>query len=102
MITAPFTGEQVQSMNGFQVRSMMHPMTCREDDCRVANGSGPMTATTLGWMCRHCEYRQAWTFNFTTDWSWVEHADMIHAAFTHVMTARENDPYAQHRRLAEG
>lgn len=101
MISAPFTGEQVQSMNGFQTRSMMHPMTCRADDCRVTYGAGPMTATTLGWMCRHCDYRQDWTFIFTADWSWVQHADMITAVFSNVTTVKE-DPYDQHRRLAEG
>jgi hypothetical protein len=93
MINAPFTGEQVQSMNGFQTRSLMHPMTCRVDDCRSVNGSGPMTATTLGWMCRSCDYRQDWTFIFTTDWSWVEHADMIVAALATPMTAKD-DPRA--------
>jgi hypothetical protein len=88
---APFNGQQVQSMNGFQVRSGMHPMTCREDDCRSATRAAPMTATTLGWMCRDCDYRQDWTFTFTADWSWVQHADSVAMLFgNHVTKMNDN------------
>lgn len=64
-ITAPFTEEQVLSLNGFQASGVMHPFTCGECP-RV------LVAIEFGWVCprTECGYRQDWAHSFMADGSW--------------------------------
>jgi hypothetical protein len=66
--TAPWTDDQVASLNGYQRSGVMHPLT---------GGRGPdgaetvLTATTDGWVERvGGPVVQAWAHGFMADWSW--------------------------------
>lgn len=74
MTETPWTQDQVESLNGYQERGMMHPFTCGSDECRAATGGAPLLATPSGWVCRHCTYRQYWAHPWMADWSWAEWA----------------------------
>lgn len=69
---APFTPEQVRSLNEYQVSGAMHPFTCGEHDCRAR-----LVATEAGWECpRDCGYTQAWAHEVMANWAWKDgHAD---------------------------
>lgn len=70
-IYAPFTPEQVDALNQFQVGAslalMGHPFTCanRSDGNHGSEGGdkGLLIATESGWVCPHCGYTQesAWS-----------------------------------------
>lgn len=62
MIKAPFTKEQVDSLNGFQKHGHSHPFTCT---C-----GNTMKATTEGWMCGDHGFVQFWAHEFAADNSW--------------------------------
>lgn len=65
---APFTPEQVASLNAYQVSGFMHPFTCGADGCRGIR----LIAAENGWRCasQACDYRQDWAHEFMADWSW--------------------------------
>ncbi len=63
-VTAPFTEEQVKSLNAYQKSQYVHPYTC------VCGNHIPLIATKDGWVCKKCAYKQNWAHNFTADWSW--------------------------------
>lgn len=65
MIKAPFTADQVKSLNEFQETGMMHPFTC-------AKCPSDLIATPDGWKCSTpgCDYTQDWCHEFMADWSW--------------------------------
>lgn len=67
-IRAPFTPEQVERLNRRQFDSPCHVYTCGGDrtDERHLDGEGVLMATTEGWKCPYCAYRQA-----TAPASWV-------------------------------
>ena len=67
-VWAPFTDEQVASLNAYQMGRVGHPFTCGTDNCR-----GILRATHDGWHCRNCAYRQSWAWSWMTDWSWQRH-----------------------------
>lgn len=71
-VTAPFTLEQVQSLNGFQHASGVHPFTCGNDQCR-----GILVATVRGWICPFCDYTQDWAHAFMADNSWEKSAEVM-------------------------
>lgn len=61
---APFTDDQVNSMNSFQSAGVVHPFTC---SC----GAGALIATTDGWICpKKCGYSQDWAHDCMTNWEW--------------------------------
>jgi hypothetical protein len=67
-IKAPWTQEQVESLNEYQRSGVMHPFTCGH--CRRT-----LTATEAGWICRECalhgrEYKQDWCWNWMADGTW--------------------------------
>ena len=67
-ITAPWTEDQVESLNQYQESGVMHPFTC-------GHGSHDLHATKEGWVCTICEkegrtYTQNWCHTFMADWSW--------------------------------
>lgn len=84
MIHAPFTGDQVASLNNFQLHGMMHPFTCGSEEPH--DGPRPaLIAGTNGWTCpgrrqgQSCDYHQDWAHAFMADWSWKPHADAVRA-----------------------
>jgi hypothetical protein len=62
-VRAPFSSEQVESLNAYQMAGRFHEFTC---------GAGHvLRATPGGWLCDHCPaYRQDWCHAFMADWSW--------------------------------
>jgi hypothetical protein len=78
-IHAPFTEEQVASLNGYQSCGVMHPFTCggtRGDKAhrayakRHGGDEGQLVATKDGWKCPVCDYCQDWAHAFMGDGSW--------------------------------
>lgn len=67
-LRAPFTEEQVASLNDFQRAGVMHEFTCRRRDDH--QGEGILRATVEGWVCDECDYTQSWAFSFMADRSW--------------------------------
>lgn len=67
-VRAPFTADQVASLNGYQQSGMFHEFTC-------GNGACPGTQEVLvaagdGWHCPECGYTQDWAHAMMADWSW--------------------------------
>ncbi len=71
MIEAPFSDEQVQALNEYQVGAIVdwpmasgHPFTCasRGDGQHSREGGdlGLLIATSAGWICPACGYTQDW------------------------------------------
>lgn len=80
-VTAPFTHEQILSINKYQASGIMHPFTCSV--CRDAYGTGDhdsdnlyahdeyaLVATFEGFICPTCDYTQDWCHEFMADMSW--------------------------------
>lgn len=65
---APWTDAEVRSLNDYQAAGVMHPFTCESDDEPPCNTV--LRATTGGWECPDCDYRQNWACTFMTDGSW--------------------------------
>jgi len=73
-VKAPWTEEQVNKLNEFQSSRRMHPFTCgsgnRTDEAhktyQAQHGGdfGQLVATTDGWRCPVCDYRQDWAHEF--------------------------------------
>jgi hypothetical protein len=64
-VSAPFTDDQVASLNACQAEVSWHPFTCGTDECRAV-----LKAEPDGWRCPRCGYRQGWAHGFMADWSW--------------------------------
>jgi hypothetical protein len=73
-IDAPWTDEQVESLNNYQISGVFHEFTCggKVDgkDCRE-----PLIATRDGWICKKCAYRQNWAHKWMTDNTWKMESD---------------------------
>jgi ribosomal protein S27AE len=63
-IKAPFTEDQVASLNAYQKSEFVHPFTC------VCGDHIPLVATKDGWICNKCAYTQKWAHDFMADWAW--------------------------------
>lgn len=68
-VTAPFTEEQVKSLNGYQQCEKLHPFTCPQGHSLIA--------VAAGWACPAClgvgtAFRQTWAWRFMADFSWKE------------------------------
>lgn len=63
---APWTEDQISSLNDYQASGRFHPFTC------VMPGHGALTAITSGWICLEpdCRYRQPWAHGWMADRSW--------------------------------
>lgn len=70
-IKPPWTPEQVAALNAHQHAGEFHPYTCgnRNDEAHhlyaAEQGHGDhgiLLATTDGWMCPVCDYRQCWAW----------------------------------------
>ncbi len=66
-IVAPFTQEQVVSLNNFQMWGTFHPFTGTNHDGQKVD----LKATRRGWVA-DCNGKpvQKWAHKFMTDWSW--------------------------------
>ena len=60
---APWTDDQVNSLNAYQESAYCHPFTCRH---------GILEATKDGWCCPYFneECSQDWAHSWMVDWSW--------------------------------
>lgn len=63
---APFTPEQVERLNRYQVEASMHPFTCANRDSH--SEGAVLTATVDGWVCGECDYTQTWAHRFMAEW----------------------------------
>ena len=77
-LQAPFTPEQVDSINGFQDAGVMHPFTCPCDDhsYRGDHWDGShvsLVATEDNMVCPDpaCPYTQSWVHHYMADNSWT-------------------------------
>jgi hypothetical protein len=68
-VKAPFTEDQVASLQGFQNCGYMHQCTC---EC-----GADMIPTKEGWVCGSCAYTQDWCHAFMADWRWKKLGDAI-------------------------
>jgi hypothetical protein len=59
---APWTTEQVEALNRYQISGRGHPFTCGGNRCDEfhLDGQGVLVATENGWVCRYCDYTQDW------------------------------------------
>lgn len=75
---APWTDDEVASLNGYQAHGMFHPFThCTEDGIVV-----DLIATNLGWVTEIGKAPvQVWAHQFMVDWSWKTHADQMKKRF---------------------
>lgn len=73
VMKAPWTAQQVKFLNEFQSGGQFHPFTCggnRMDEAHTAyqkehgGDFGQLVATTEGWECPVCDYRQEWAHGF--------------------------------------
>jgi ribosomal protein S27AE len=72
-IEAPFTEDQVKSLNGYQKSGYCHPFTCGNDKCpKPRFEHSILVAKSDGWHCPRCAYTQTWAHKFMADGSWKE------------------------------
>jgi hypothetical protein len=65
-ISAPFTDEQVASINDYQINGGFHPMTCNGFNCH----GELMEATNAGMICSHYGNADYWAWAWSFDGSW--------------------------------
>ena len=58
MLTAPWTDEQVETLQKWQEDDTKHPYTC------ICGES--LTPYNSGWKCEYCGHTQDWCWNFST------------------------------------
>jgi hypothetical protein len=64
---APWTDEEVRSLNAYQGSRAMHPFTCGDN-----HGPAVLLASPWGWDCPDgdCEYTQDWAHLWMANWAW--------------------------------
>lgn len=65
---APWTDDEVNTLNKFQHMPNMHPFTCGNSS---RHGGGRLLATKNGWMCLDCDYTQNWAHKAMVDGTWL-------------------------------
>lgn len=52
--------EQIEALNRYQRSDNVHPYTCggNRTDANHLDGEGVLVATSDGWVCPFCDYRQ--------------------------------------------
>jgi hypothetical protein len=60
---APFTQEQVESLNAYQEAGVFHAFTC-------GSCGATLVATEQGWKCPDCDYTQDWAHDWMTNNEW--------------------------------
>lgn len=68
VVSAPFTRDQVRSLNAYQRSGPDELVTCpgANHHRRVQR----LIARKSGWRCCRCGYRQSWAYQVAADWSW--------------------------------
>jgi hypothetical protein len=70
-IRAPWTPEQVEGLNRWQMSDYVHPYTCgsgyRTNKDIHPDGEGKLVATANGWVCPNCDYTQDWAHEFSVE-----------------------------------
>lgn len=74
-IQAPFTADQVKSLNGYQRSKVMHPFTC------AMHSDLNLIAREDGWVCPQCTYRQNWAHDWMANWKWIEQKNAVDNMF---------------------
>lgn len=72
-IEKPWTPGQVEALNAYQQSGRFHPFTCgnkKYKDGIHLDGEGILVATSEGWVCPFCEYKQGWAWEFMLDQLW--------------------------------
>jgi hypothetical protein len=78
-LPAPWTPEQIKNLNDYQHCGVMHPYTCggnRSDEAHVKyakehhEDEGTLIATSRGWKCPVCDYKQEWSWNGHASGEW--------------------------------
>jgi hypothetical protein len=71
-LTVPFSADQVESLNAYQLSGFFHEFTCGNPDC--PGESAILIATGAGWECpaSGCGYTQDWAHVMMADWSWKD------------------------------
>ena len=69
-----FTEEEVKSLNDYQKAGVFHPFTCGGNRCdeKHLDGEGLLVATTEGWICPFCDYKQDWAHPWMKNRAWDE------------------------------
>jgi hypothetical protein len=74
IVRAPFTDDQIASLNAYQKSPNAHPYTCGNDHKTLGLGDNDsdniLKADRFGWHCQKCSYLQDWARKDETDWSW--------------------------------
>jgi hypothetical protein len=70
---APWSADEVASLNGYQDSTVLHPFTCANHELHGSNRV-ELTATVVGWMCLEpgCDYTQNWAHPWMADGSWQD------------------------------
>jgi hypothetical protein len=74
-VYAPFTPDQVASLNAYQRSGTFHEFTCGSDNCHavvVYDSKAILHASPKGWKCpfTNCDYTQDWAYDWMADWTW--------------------------------
>lgn len=72
---APYTPEEIISLNEFQNSGVYPSFTCHNSH----EGNNILVATCEGWVCPTCDYKQDWCHNFMADGSWKKSIEAIKA-----------------------
>ena len=91
-IKAPFTDEQVASLNEYQQLGLMHPFTCcSHDGCKkdATVKHGILIASNEGWTCPCGKWKQDWAHKFMTDVEALKNTPFGKIAMKH-MEAKQN------------
>lgn len=60
---APWSDEEIASLQEYQASGRFHPFTCVE-------GHGALTPGRMGFTCAQCDFAQPWAFAWMTNGSW--------------------------------
>lgn len=71
-VVAPWTQDQVKSLNEYQKSGVMHPFTGVNEN--APDGEDDLLiATEDGWVSKYTpDYKQDWAYEFMVDGSWKE------------------------------
>lgn len=90
-----FTPQEVHSLNEYQNAGVMHPFTCGGGHRGAhPDGEGILVATTKGWVCPYCDYRQNWAHVWMKDGAWkktgaCQIVDLLRERARHVSEVHE-------------
>lgn len=75
-VRAPWSDDQVASLNGYQACRCHHPFTC------VCVARARLVAASDGWQCpAGCGRVQDWAHGFMADWSWMQTKELMNKLF---------------------